>query len=354
MTTISAALISWFERNKRDLPWRNDRTAWKTLLSEIMLQQTRVDQALPYFEKFMLRFPTVLDFAKADQDEILLLWEGLGYYSRARNLHKTTQLIVEQFDGEIPDNYESLLLIKGIGPYTAAAVSSLVFNESRAVVDGNVIRVISRLYGIDEDVKTSAVKKRIQEIVDSLIDSTKPGLFNESLMELGATICKPKNPLCSECPIQHECVAFSQARTEYLPYKAKKAKVPQHRIGIGVILNQLGEVLIAKRPDDKMLGGLWEFPGGKQEKGEDIETTIHREFEEEIGIKIKLIKPYSPIKHAYSHFKISLEAWNGTWISGEPKAKESSEIRWIPIHDLDKYAFPKANRKLIEQIMKDS
>ena len=216
MTTISAALISWFERNKRDLPWRNDRTAWKTLLSEIMLQQTRVDQALPYFEKFMLRFPTVLDFAKADQDEILLLWEGLGYYSRARNLHKTTQLIEEQFDGEIPNTYESLLLIKGIGPYTAAAVSSLVFNESRAVVDGNVIRVISRLFGIDEDVKTSAVKKRIQAIVDSLIDSAKPGLFNESLMELGATICKPKKPLCSACPIQNECIAYSQARTDDL------------------------------------------------------------------------------------------------------------------------------------------
>jgi A/G-specific adenine glycosylase len=350
MQTISSSLITWFEQHKRDLPWRHERTAWRTLLSEVMLQQTRVDQALPYFEKFISRFPTIADFAKAEQDEILLLWEGLGYYSRARNLHKTTQLIVEQFDNEIPGDYESLLKIKGIGPYTAAAVSSLVFNEPRAVVDGNVIRVLSRFYGIDEDVQLNSVRKRIQEYANSLLDKKRPGLFNEAVMELGATICKPKKPQCFECPLQVECLAFAQARSEQLPYKAKKVKVPHHQIGIGVIYNKQGEVLIAKRPDDKMLGGLWEFPGGKQEKGETIESTIHREFEEEIGIKIQLNKPFKPIKHAYSHFKITLNSWSGLWISGEPKAKESSEIRWIPVSDLPKYAFPKANRKLIEQI----
>lgn len=345
-------LIDWFLAHKRDLPWRSQpRNAWFTLLSEVMLQQTRVDQVLPYFEKFVKRFPTIQDFAQAERDEILLMWEGLGYYSRARNLHETAKSIVSTFKGVIPSDYQTLLSIKGIGPYTAAAIASQVFQQPHAVVDGNVIRVLARYTGIQEDVSSSKTKKIVQEIADSLMDRSQAGTFNEAIMELGATVCKPKNPLCEKCPISQGCVALHSVQTDAIPYKAPKKKVPHHHIGIGVIFNHEGKLLIAKRPDDKMLGGLWEFPGGKQEKGETIEETIIREFEEEVGIHIHLEKPYPPIKHAYSHFKITLQAWRGRLISGEAQPKESSEIRWIEPDELTNYAFPKANRKLVDYIL---
>ncbi len=345
-------LIHWFLAHKRDLPWRSQpRDAWFTLLSEVMLQQTRVDQALPYFEKFVKRFPTIQDFAQAERDDILLMWEGLGYYSRARNLHETAKSIVSTFKGVIPSDYQTLLSIKGIGPYTAAAIASQVFQKPHAVVDGNVIRVLARYAGIQADVSSSKTKKIIQEIADSLIDHSQAGTFNEAIMELGATVCKPKHPLCEICPISQGCVALHSVQTETIPYKAPKKKVPHHHIGIGVIFNHEGKLLIAKRPDDKMLGGLWEFPGGKQEKGGTIEETIIREFDEEVGIQIQLEKPYPPIKHAYSHFKITLHAWRGRLISGEAQPKESSEIRWIEPDELTKYAFPKANRKLVDYVL---
>ncbi|TNE74630.1 A/G-specific adenine glycosylase [bacterium] len=351
MALFQHQLLNWFTKNQRSLPWRDNRTAWFTLLSEVMLQQTRVDQALPYFLKFTQHYPTIQDFAKADRDEILLLWEGLGYYSRARNLYETAQIIVRDFDGNIPNDYQTLLSIKGIGPYTAAAIASQVFNQVYAVVDGNVIRVLSRFFGLTDDVTKSKTKKQIQELADTLIDSKNPGEFNEAIMELGATICKPKNPICETCPISSQCMAFSTLQTDSIPYKAPKKKVPHHHIGIGVIANHEGKILIAKRPDDKMLGGLWEFPGGKQEIGETIEETIIREFDEEIGVHIELHYPYPIIKHAYSHFKISLHSWKGILISGVPQAKESSEIKWIWPDELANYAFPKANRKLIDYIL---
>ena len=350
---LRSVLLAWFSENKRALPWRSNRTAWNTLLSEVMLQQTRVDQALPYFYKFITRFPTLRDFSEANQDEILFLWEGLGYYSRARNLHKTTQLIQQNFKGEIPSEYDQLLTIKGIGPYTAAAIASQVFNKPVAVVDGNVIRVLTRLHGIFDDVTKAATKKTIQQLAQEFLDVNQPGEFNEAIMELGAKVCKPRNPDCGHCPLSTACFATKAVKSDEIPYKPKKAKVPHHHIGIGVVFRNDGKLLVAKRPDEVMLGGLWEFPGGKQEANETIEQTIHREFEEEIGIQLKLIKPYNPIKHAYSHFKITLHAYEAFYLSGEARAKASSEIKWIEPIELKALAFPKANRKLIDQLLEE-
>lgn len=344
-------LLLWFDENKRDLPWRINRNAWFTLLSEVMLQQTRVDQVIPYFEKFVRRFPTLKDFALAELDEILWMWEGLGYYSRARNLQNTCKQILLEWDGIIPSDYQTLLQIKGIGPYTAAAISSQVYNIPHATVDGNIIRVLTRFTGIQDDVTKASTKKRIQQVADSFLIKSEPGKTNEALMELGATICKPKKPTCESCPIQLHCIAAQTLQTDSIPYKKSKPKVPHHHIGIGIIFNAQGEILIAKRPDDKMLGGLWEFPGGKQELEESIESTIKREFDEEIGIQIQLDYPLKPLKHAYSHFKITLHCWVGKWLTGEPKPLASKELRWIMPNELGSYAFPKANRKLIEQFL---
>ncbi|MDZ7658494.1 A/G-specific adenine glycosylase [Fodinibius sp.] len=349
--TFQSRILDWYDLNKREMPWRDCDNPYKIWVSEIMLQQTRVDQATPYFNRFMEHFPTVYDLAKADQQEVLKVWEGLGYYSRARHLHAAAKLVVDEFDGNVPETWDEITKLKGVGPYTAAAVLSIAFQKKHAVVDGNVIRVLSRYLGIEDDVRSSSTKNAIQDAADELISDERPGDYNQALMELGATICTPSNPDCEECPIQANCVAYKTAKTEEIPYKSSAKKRPHHHIGVGIVTNKDGEVLIALRPDDAMLGGMWEFPGGKQEEGEDMEDTVSRELKEELDIDISISKPFMKLNHAYSHFKITLHAYLCTLVDGIPKPKSSQEIRWIAINELEDYPFPKANRKLTEKLM---
>lgn len=348
---LQTNLLAWYDKNKRDLPWRDCDDPYKIWLSEIMLQQTRVDQATPYYERFVNRFPTVYDLAEADQQEVLKVWEGLGYYSRARHLHDAAKLVVEEFDGRVPDSWKEINKLKGVGPYTAAAVLSIAYQKRHAVVDGNVIRVLSRYYGIEDDVRSTKTKNTIQDYADELISEDRPGDFNQALMELGATVCTPANPDCANCPLQAGCVAHKTARTEEIPYKSPAKKRPHHQIGVGIIFNEDNEVLIALRPEDAMLGGLWEFPGGKQEPDEAMEDTVQRELKEELGIDVSIRKPFMKLDHAYSHFKITMHAYLCDLESGAPEPKSSQEIRWISINELEDYPFPKANRRLTEKLM---
>lgn len=333
------------------MPWRDCGNPYKIWLSEIMLQQTRVDQATPYFERFIEYFPTVHDLAAADQQEVLKVWEGLGYYSRARNLHAAAKLVVDEFDGKVPDKWDEINKLKGVGPYTASAVLSIAFQKKYAVVDGNVIRVLSRYYGIEDNVRSTKIKNTIQDYANELISEERPGDFNQAVMELGATVCVPSNPECPECPLQEDCVAFKTAKTEEIPYKSKKKKRPHHQIGVGIIMNVDEEVLIALRPDDAMLGGLWEFPGGKQEPDEELPETVKRELREELGVEISITKPFMKLDHAYSHFKITMHAYLCVLQSGTPEPKSSQEVRWVSIDQLADIPFPKANRKLTEKLM---
>lgn len=333
------------------MPWRDSDNPYYIWLSEIMLQQTRVDQATPYFNRFIERFPTVQDLAKADQQDVLSVWEGLGYYSRARYLHHASKTVVEDFDGIVPDNWDEITQLKGIGPYTAAAVLSIAYQKPHAVVDGNVIRLLSRYFGIEEDVRRTATKNRIQERADGLLDQQRPGDFNQAVMELGATICTPSNPDCNSCPIAAGCIARQQVMTEEIPYKSPAKKVPHHDIGVGILINPDNKVLIALRPNDAMLGGLWEFPGGKKKEDESIKETVVRELNEELGIEAKIIEPLMKLKHAYSHFKITLHAYICKIEEGDPQPKTSQQIRWISIDELDQVPFPKANRRLTNKLM---
>lgn len=333
------------------MPWRDCGDPYKIWLSEIMLQQTRVDQATPYFERFIDRFPTVYDLAEADQQEVLKVWEGLGYYSRARNLHAAAKLVVEEFDGQVPDTWKEINKLKGVGPYTASAVLSIAFRKKHAVVDGNVIRVLSRYYGIEENVRSTKTKNLIQEYADELISDERPGDFNQALMELGATVCTPSNPDCETCALREDCVAFKTARTDEIPYKSKKKKRPHHHIGVGIIMDPDDNVLIALRPDEAMLGGLWEFPGGKQKEKETIEETVRRELHEELGVEVTVTRPFMKLDHAYSHFKITMHAYLCELLEGTPEPNSSQEVRWIGIEELEDYPFPKANRRLTEKLM---
>lgn len=346
------ALPTWFEHNRRPMPWRSTgadgrRDPYRVWISEVMLQQTRVDQATPYFERFTAAFPTLPDLAAADLDEVLLLWEGLGYYSRARNLHQAAREVAVTYDGRVPEDEASFRRLPGVGAYTAAAVLSLAFDAPLAALDGNVIRVLTRVFAVADDAGRAAVRNRLQHLATALLDRRQPGRFNEAVMELGATVCTPRQPLCGECPLASVCAARRQGEQERFPVIAKKAPVPHHDIAAAVITDPAGRILIQQRPVDAMLGGLWEFPGGKVKAGETPAEACVREVHEELGIEVETGAPLAMIRHAYSHFRITLHAFAASRVSGEPRHHAGEAVAWVAPADLGGYAFPRANRRLI-------
>lgn len=343
-------LLSWFERVRRPMPWRETDDPYRIWVSEVMLQQTRVDQAWPYYERFTAAFPTVEALAAAPLDAVLRLWEGLGYYSRARNLHRAAQRIVEDFDGCVPDTEEAIRTLPGVGPYTAAAVLSIAYGRPLAVLDGNVIRVLTRVFSVTDDVTSSRTRRRLQHLADTLLPPDRPAAFNEAMMELGATVCTPTAPACPTCPLNDVCRAFAEGEQERYPVAKKKKPVPHHDIAVGVISDGEGRVLIAQRPENAMLGGLWEFPGGKVEPGETVADACRRELREELGVEVEVGAPIARIDHAYSHFKITLHAFHGRILGGMPVHHAAQPLRWVAVEDLGGYAFPRANRRLIEAL----
>ena len=314
-----------------------------------MLQQTRVDQARPYFERFITAFPTVHDLAAASLDTVLLNWEGLGYYSRARNLHKASKVIVSSFDGMLPADHKTLLTLPGIGPYTAAAIMSIAFNKPFGVLDGNVIRVLTRLTCNDQNSGSTKTRRVLQEASNSLVDPQYPGNFNQAMMELGATCCSPKNADCTACPVSSFCCAFKTETVDLFPVVKKKPPVPHHYLVAGIIQNEEGELLIKQRPEDAMLGGLWEFPGIPITHGDAADISCKHHFEEEFGLSIHIWSSLPPINHAYSHFKITVHSCIGKICS--PLELNREDIRWVHPSNLDRFAFHRAHRKLIESFL---
>ena len=353
-TIVRTRLLPWFAENKRAMPWRSRRTPYRVWISELMLQQTRVDQATPYFQRFMKRFPTLASLAAASQDEVLKMWEGLGYYSRARNLHKAAQIIANHHKGRFPQTAEEIQKLPGIGSYTAAAIGSLAFNLDLAVLDGNVIRVLSRLHAYTKDTRSSAAKNELQQLADDLLVKGDAGNCNEAMMELGATVCLPRNPRCDACPVSSVCLGFQSGRPTDYPVKAPRKKVPHIVVGAAVVANRKGEVLIAQRRDQDMLGGLWEFPGGKQETGETIQQCIVRELREELGINIEVDGFLVTVKHAYSHFTMDLHAYHARIKTGRPRALHCQDWRWVEIAGLRRFAYSRADLYIIDELEKNA
>ncbi len=340
-------LLTWFASVKRDMPWRRTDDPYRIWLSEIMLQQTRVDQAWPYYERFTEAFPTVEALAAAPLDTVLLRWEGLGYYSRARNLHKAAKRVVEVFGGTVPDTYDDIITLPGIGPYTAAAVLSIAYGRPHAVLDGNVMRVLTRVFALADDISSSRTRKALQALADALLEPAHPGDFNEAMMELGAMVCSPSAPSCPTCPLHTVCAASAKGTPEAFPVKKKKPPVPHFDIAIGLVFDDAGRLLIQRRPEDKMLGGLWEFPGGKQEAGETLNETCRRELREELGIEVEIVDLFHRVNHTYTHLKVTLHAFRCRLKQGTPTPREGQPIRWVWAEELDDFAFPRANRRLI-------
>ena len=315
-----------------------------------MLQQTRVDQATPYYERFVDQFPTVDALADSELDQVLRLWEGLGYYARARQLHAAARDVVGRHAGLIPDDYATFRRLPGVGAYTAAAVMSIAHGRPHAVVDGNVIRVLTRLFGIDDDVTRSATRRALSDLADSLLDPDDPGTHNEAMMELGATVCTPAAPDCPHCPLRDICSARLAGNPERYPVKVAAAPIPHHDVAVGIVYRSNGEVLIQRRAEDGLLGGLWEFPGGKQEPDESLEEACKRELEEELGIQVQIEDLFQTVSHAYTHFKVTLHAFRCRLQAGEPVSRAGLPVRWAPLHALEEYAFPRANRRIIERL----
>ncbi len=351
------ALGAWFEANRRPMPWREAddsgaRNPYRVWVSEVMLQQTRVDTAVPYFERFMAAFPTPEALAAAPQDDVLKRWEGLGYYSRARNLHKAAQHIVAEHGGEFPRDETAVRALPGVGPYTAAAVLSLAFGQPLAVLDGNVIRVLGRVFGVEQDSRAPLTRKAMQDLATGLLDRQRPARFNESVMELGATVCTPRSPACAVCPLAGVCVARAGGDPEAFPVVSKRKAVPHKTVAVALITDARGELLIQRRPEDAMLGGLWEFPGGKVEPSETPSQACAREVQEELGLAVEVGAEVARVDHAYSHFTVTLHAFRCTpeAASGDPVSASGEPVLWVRPDQLDEYAFPRANRKILEAI----
>lgn len=344
---IRKALLKWYRRNHRDLPWRKTSDPYAIWLSEIMLQQTRVETVIEYYERFLKRFPTVYDLARAKEDDVLKLWEGLGYYSRALNLHETAKIIVDRRNGVFPQTVDDLLPLPGIGRYTAGAIASIAFGKRAPVLDGNVKRILSRVYAIESRIDRSETVNRMWRIMEDLVPVRSPGDFNQSMMELGARICLPKKPLCDNCPLKRWCNAFAQDCPEMYPSR-KVAKVLPHYEVVAAAIYKRGRYLLGKRPPRGMLSGLWEFPGGKVESRETHSEALKREILEEIGIEIEVGDYLLSVNHGYSHCEVTIHLYKCTHIGGQPKTLYHSDIKWVPKSKFALYSFPAANLRFFD------
>jgi A/G-specific adenine glycosylase len=346
---ITEVLIAWYRCQARDLPWRRTHDPYAIWVSEIMLQQTQVKTVLPYYARFMADYPTVHALANAHLDEVLKHWEGLGYYARCRNMHKAAKQIMQSHAGVFPQTITAAMALPGVGQSTAGAILTFAYGQAHPILDGNVKRVLSRLFALTG---TDATWTRQLWAMSLALVNATPDVYhlNQALMELGATHCSRSNPNCLLCPLQAHCLARLQGRQDQLPQRVSRKPIPHYSIGGAVIWHQ-GRVLIQQRAPEGLLGGLWEFPGGKQEPGETIEHTVHREIMEELGLTITLGQAYTPVPHAFTHFKITLHLFDAQCVQPDPKPQTDLPHQWVLPTALGQFAFPRSNHPVIQQLL---
>lgn len=354
---IARRLLAWYEVEARDLPWRRTLDPYAILVSEIMLQQTRVETVIPYYERFLRAYPTVESLARARLDDVLKAWEGLGYYRRARNLHATASRVVKQHGGRIPEDLVALRALPGIGPYTAGAVASIAFGSDEPVLDGNVVRVLSRLFRVPGDPARAATRRSLETLSQSLVPLGRARDFNQGLMDLGARVCRPRRPRCEECPVEPLCEARRTGDETLFPVRAARRPIPHIDVAAGVIWergclpgSRGAQMLIAQRRADDMLGGLWEFPGGTVERDETFEDALRRELREELGIEVAVGPLVTTVDHAYSHFRMSLHVFHCRHTSGRPRALGCAAWAWVTLEDMDEYALSVADQAVVRAL----
>ena len=342
---IRMQLAAWYQKNQRTLPWRQTQNPYHIWISEVMLQQTQVNTAIPYFKKFINRFPDMAHLARAREQTVLKRWEGLGYYARARNLHRAVKIVLEDYNGNIPRDIKTFQKLPGVGDYIASAVLSIAFGQPYAVVDGNVKRVLARMFMVDTPVNGSGFHKAFKEIADRMIDSKRPATFNQAMMELGALVCRPKNPLCGQCPLKNGCRALLSRQVAGYPKRIPPKKVPLVHIAAGVV-SKNGRVLITRRKSEGLLGGLWEFPGGKVKKGESAEQACIREIREEVNLNVDIDSFLKRVRHAYTHFKIVMDVYCCRWVSGRVRRTARRRIAGLKSARLKNFRFQRPTTNL--------
>lgn len=344
---IQHQLLHWYHENKRDLPWRKDKNPYKIWVSEVMLQQTRVETVIPYYNRFIKRFPSLQHLARADEEEVIKAWEGLGYYSRARNLHSAVKEVVARYGGKIPNTYEAISALKGVGSYTAGAILSIAFDQKQAAVDGNVLRVIARLFALFDDIARAATKKKFEEIVLHMIPDHAPGDFNQALMELGATVCTPTSPTCLICPLRDCCKGFFEGLQDELPVK-RKTKPPKKIPVVFLWITDREHVLLEKRQQNGLLAGMWGLPtieSVSQEKMEEkVEEYLYRK-----GFKRSSFELIGSFDHIFSHrhWQITLLR---VWVDNKNDLTIGSNNNWFFIQNLSKIALANVYRKALKII----
>jgi A/G-specific adenine glycosylase len=353
MSQFSTRILDWYSRHGRVLPWRGNPDPYTVWVSEIMLQQTRVDTVIPYFKRWMKRFPGIEMLAAATEQEVLSQWEGLGYYSRARNLYKAARMVVEKYGGELPRELIELRKLPGIGKYTAGAIASMAFGVDASTLDGNLRRVFSRVFDVAEPADSSKGEKILWGLAEKHIPRGRAGDYNQALMDLGATICLPHAPVCQLCPLKNLCKARALGIQGSRPVLKPKNKVP-HFIVTAAVIRRNGKILLAKRPSKGLLGGLWEFPGGKVEAGETLEQCLGREIREELAADIRVGNLIGIYHHAYTHFKITLHAFECKLTGREPQAVEVDGLVWVILADLNNYPMGKVDRQIAAYLQQES
>ena len=351
VTQFQQKLLKWFAQYKRLLPWRTHGNPYRILVVEVMLQQTQIKTVIPYYKRWLRTFPNIKALASARLDKILKLWEGLGYYSRARNLHKAAQIIAQKFGGRIPNDPEELQSLPGIGRYTAGAIASIAFEKPVPLVDGNVARVLSRIFYLRKDVTKPETQESLYALAGKLVPKKEAGAFNQALMELGSLICVPEFPKCNICPVKTLCLAFKKGEPSKLPIKSNGVQVKRIDMAVG-ILKENEKLLVRRRPEYGIWGGLWELPGTVCERGQSPEEALKEEFKKMLGFSIKIEGKHSPLEHRFTHrkamihpFHLKMKAYDGK------RTPNRSKIRWAASADLKNLSFPVPHRKLLKQCL---
>lgn len=350
---LAEILLNWYQQNARRLPWRIESPdPYKVWVSEIMLQQTRVETVLPYFERWMKRFPDLPSLAQASLQEVLTVWEGLGYYSRARNLHRAAQIVMDEQNGALPEDLSALRRLPGIGRYTAGAIASIAFGKDEPALDGNIRRVLARIFNVDEPANSPEGERKLWELAQENLPSGRAGDYNQALMDLGAMICTPRSPACPRCPVEAYCQARALGIQEQRPVLASRQQTPHYTVTAAVI-HRGDRILISQRPPSGLLGGLWEFPGGKQQPGETLQACLEREIMEELGVKIRVGDPFGIYRHAYTHFRVTLHAFCCTLVDqAAPQPIQVHDFRWITSGELPGYPMGKIDRQIADRLLK--
>ncbi|MFH0877624.1 MAG: A/G-specific adenine glycosylase [Candidatus Omnitrophota bacterium] len=338
-------LLAWYRQNARDLPWRTTRDPYKIWISEVMLQQTAVNAVIPYYQKWIRVFPTVEKVASASLPRILRMWQGLGYYKRAKNIHRASRILVRQYAGKLPVDPMQLRSLPGFGPYTTGAVASIAFGVKHSIIDANVRRVCMRLLALKGRADTSQ-DRRIEDFLNKILPNNSIGLFNQALMELGALLCRSKEPQCIPCPVRRFCLAYRRDLQDVIPVVAKRVV---HKIeAVVALLENKGRIFIQQRPSTGLFADLWEFPGGKINKGESIRQALAHELKEELNVCLRTAEPFVTVQHAYTQFQVRLHAWRCSVV---PLPRSDRTHKWVRLRELTYYAMPSGSAKIVECLL---